>query len=259
MWCDMDPLSIVIAILPVFLIGLFIYKKDKKKESSNLLFRLFLGGVASCYPAVIFELLLGSVLPEMEYMNFFQMFIYAFFVIALSEEICKWFFIYKISYHHDEFDSLYDMIVYASFVALGFACFENILYVSDNGIVTGLVRAVTAVPGHVCDGILMGSYLALAKVNEHKGDKKLAKKYKYLSILIPIITHGIYDFCLFWGEPIFIGIFLIFVIALFIICFKKVKETSSNNYKFKYKHNFCTKCGTPVTSRFCTKCGKEHN
>ena len=56
------------------------------------------------------------------------------------------------------------MIVYASFVALGFACFENILYVSDSGIVTGLIRAVTAVPGHVCDGILMGSYLALAKL-----------------------------------------------------------------------------------------------
>jgi RsiW-degrading membrane proteinase PrsW (M82 family) len=70
------------------------------------------------------------------------------------------------------------MIVYASFVALGFACFENLLYVSDTGVFTGVVRAFTAIPGHVCDGVLMGSYLALAKLYQIKGDLKLSNKYK---------------------------------------------------------------------------------
>ena len=84
-------------------------------------------------------------------MNFIQLLFYVFVVIALVEEASKWFFVYKISYNHNEFDSLYDMIVYASFVALGFACFENILYVYSSGIVTGFVRAVSAVPGHVCE------------------------------------------------------------------------------------------------------------
>ena len=127
---------------------------------------------------------------------------FVFIVIALVEELCKWFFLYKISYNHSEFDSLYDMIVYASFVALGFACFENLLYVYSTGIVTGLVRAFSAVPGHVCDGILMGSYLSLAKINNLRGNHKLSKKYILLSIVIPMIAHGIYDFCLFWNNPI---------------------------------------------------------
>lgn len=256
---DLSVLSLVVAILPVILIGVYIYKKDRIKESYNLLIKLFIVGISSCYPAILLSLLLGSFFPEMESMNFLQMFLYVFVVIALVEEFCKWFFLYKITYNHDEFDSLYDMIVYASFVALGFACFENVLYVSSTGIVTGLVRAVTAVPGHVCDGILMGSYLALAKNNQVNGNYELSKKYKILSIFIPVITHGIYDFCLFWDNPIFIIIFIIFVISLFIICFRKIKEISKNNIKFKDRNKYCTGCGNPVNSNFCTICGKRNN
>jgi RsiW-degrading membrane proteinase PrsW (M82 family) len=191
-------------------------------------------------------------------MNFIQLFIYVFIVIALVEEICKWFFLYKISYNHNEFDSLYDMIVYASFVALGFACFENILYVSSSGIVTGLVRAVSAVPGHVCDGILMGSYLSLAKVNDLNGNMNLSRKYKILSILIPMITHGIYDYCLFTNNFIFIILFYIFVVIIYIITFKKIKRFSSINRKMKYRYNYCGICGTIVNSNYCPGCGRKN-
>ena len=254
----MSVLSFIVAVLPVFLIGLFIYKKDGERESSKLLFKLFMFGVISCFPAVFLGLLVGSFFPAEENMNFLQMFLYVFLSVALVEEFCKWFFLYKVSYNHDEFDTLYDMIVYASFVALGFAGFENILYVSSYGIATGLVRAVSAIPGHVCDGILMGSYLALSKMNLIKGNQEDAKKYKIFSLIIPVIAHGIYDFCLFWGSNLFIIIFVIFVISLFIICYKKVKKVSSNNIKFKYKNNYCTVCGNPINSRFCTGCGREN-
>ena len=254
----MSFLSIVIALLPIVLIGLFIYHRDKKREPSKLLFKLFVCGVSSCYPAVLLELIISSFFPDIEYMNFLQIFLYAFFGIALIEELCKWFFVYKISYNHDDFDSLYDMVVYSSFVSLGFACFENILYVSSSGISTGLLRAITAVPGHVCDGILMGSYLSLAKVNELNGNHDNSKKFKILSLLIPMITHGIYDFCIFIENNIFILIFVIFVRCIFVICFKKVKDISTNNYKFRYKNKYCISCGLTVNSRFCPRCGKEN-
>ena len=251
-------MSILIALLPIVLIGLFIYKNDKFKEPSNLLFKLFMFGVVSCFPAIVLELIVSNFFPEMEYMNVLEMFLYAFLGIALVEEVCKWCFLYKIAYTHDEFDSLYDMIVYASFVALGFACFENVLYVYSNGIATGLVRAISAVPGHVCDGIFMGSYLSLAKENELRGNIILAKRFKIYSLIVPIVIHGIYDFCLFCGIPLFLFIFVIFVITIFIICFRKVKEVSSRDMVFKYKNNYCTKCGLRITSRFCTRCGNEN-
>lgn len=249
----------IIAILPIILIGLFIYKKDREKESSGLIFRLFLGGIGSCFPAVILELFVGSFFPETPDMNFFQLFLYVFFGIAFVEEVCKWFMVYKISYNHNEFDSLYDMIVYASFVALGFACFENILYVMDSGIVTGVMRAITAVPGHVCDGILMGSYLALAKFNHVKGNVSLSKKYFRMSIIVPFIMHGIYDYCLYLGYPIFVCIFIIFVITLFVICFKKIIDISKNDIKFVFKNKYCVRCGNMVNSNYCPRCGNKNN
>ena len=51
---------------------------------------------------------------------------------------------------------------------------------------------------------------------------------------------------------------MIFVITIFIICFKKVKQISKNNIKFKYTNNYCVNCGLPVTSRFCDRCGEEN-
>ena len=150
---------------------------------------------------------------------------------ASFEEVCKWLIVYRVSYNHRDFDSLYDMIVYASFVALGFACFENVLYVFEAGILTGLARAVTAVPGHVCDGIFMGLYLAFSKYYYVNGNISLGKKYKRLSLIIPIITHGIYDFCLFLKSTLFIYIFLVYVAIIFAICFKKINQISRNNIK----------------------------
>ncbi|MBQ2872643.1 MAG: PrsW family intramembrane metalloprotease [Bacilli bacterium] len=255
----MDFLSFVVAILPVFLIGLYIYKNDTDKESSKFLFKMFMYGILSCFPAAFLSLFIGNFFPAEGDMNFIQMFLYVFISIALVEEFCKWILLYKGSYNHSEFDTLYDMIVYASFVSLGFACFENILYVSDSGIATGLIRAVTAVPGHVCDGILMGSYLALAKINMVRGNRKLSNKYMTLSLFIPVLTHGIYDFCLFWGSYLFVAIFSIFVIILYIICIKKVKQYSNNDLKFRYKNKYCPYCGTLVNSSYCPKCGNKNN
>ena len=40
----------------------------------------------------------------------------------------------KISYNDNAFNEYYDAILYCVFVALGFACFENLLYVYQNGI-----------------------------------------------------------------------------------------------------------------------------
>ena len=254
----MSLLSFIISVLPVILIGLYIYKKDNDKESSKLLFKLFMGGVLSCIPAVILGLVTGGFFPSEGEMSFVQLFLYVFISIALVEEFCKWFFVYKISYNHEQFDTVYDMVVYASFTALGFACIENILYVYDSGIVTGIVRAISAVPGHVCDGILMGSYLGLAKVNQVRGNYGLSKKYKIFSIVIPVITHGIYDFCLFWGSVLFVLIFIVFVIVLYIICIRKVKEIAASDLRFKYKDNYCTNCGRFVDSNFCPVCGKKH-
>ncbi len=70
-----------------------------------------------------------------------------FVVVALSEEGFKYLLLKKRTWYSSEFNCQFDGVVYAVFVALGFALWENISYVLMYGLGTAAIRAVTAVPG----------------------------------------------------------------------------------------------------------------
>lgn len=251
-----------ISILPVFLIGMFIYKKDKNKEPTKLLIKLFLGGMGSCFLVTIISIILELIFPifaaDTKNLNLIELAIHVFIGVALVEEFCKWLVAYKISYNDKNFDEFYDAIVYCIFVSLGFACLENLLYVYQYGIVTGIIRALLAVPGHACNGMFMGYYLGLSKIGALNNRKDIKTKNIILSILIPTITHGIYDYCLFSERTIFIILFFIFVIFVYVYVIKKIKKISSINRKMKYKDNYCPNCGHVVDSNFCPICGRKN-
>lgn len=251
-----------ISILPVFLIGMFIYKKDKNKEPTKLLIKLFLGGMGSCFLvtiiSIILELIFSIFAADTKNLNLIELAIHVFIGVALVEEFCKWLVAYKISYNDKNFDEFYDAIVYCIFVSLGFACLENLLYVYQYGIVTGIIRALLAVPGHACNGMFMGYYLGLSKIGALNNRKDIKTKNIILSILIPTITHGIYDYCLFSERTIFIILFFIFVIFVYVYVIKKIKKISSINRKMKYKDNYCPNCGHVVDSNFCPICGRKN-
>ena len=251
-----------VSVLPVVLFGLYIYKKDREKESARLLVKLFLGGIGSCFLVSIVSLILELIFPflssNVKDLNLIELLIYVFIGIALVEESCKWVMAYKISYNDKGFDELYDAILYCVFVALGFACFENLLYVYNGGVGTGILRALLAVPGHACDGMFMGYYLGLSKISILNNRKDLQRKNLILSIVVPTISHGIYDYCLFANNNIFLVFFFIFVICMYVYVVKKIKKTSSINRKMKYKDNYCPNCGRIVDSNFCPTCGRKN-
>ena len=252
-----------ISILPVFLIGMYIYKKDSQKEPTKLLTKLFLGGIGSCFLVLIVSFILSLIFPilsaDTTNLNSVELIIRVFLGVALIEESCKWIIAYKISYNDKEFDELYDAILYCIFVSLGFACFENLLYVYQNGVGTGIVRALLAVPGHACDGLFMGYYFGLSKISILNKRKDLQRKNIILSIVVPTIAHGIYDYCLFVENIIFIIIFFIFVIWMYIYALKKIKMISSINRKMKYQDNYCPNCGRVVDSNFCQIYGRKND
>ena len=165
---------------------------------------------------------------------------------------------YSISFHSKEFDEVYDVIVYSVFAALGFAFLENLFYVYENGVMTGIVRAIFAVPGHACDGVFMGYYLGLAKISRLNGKKDLSRKNLILSILVPAIMHGIYDYCLFTENVIFVVIFLVFVVLIYVFSIRKVKRISSITKKIIYKYNYCPNCGRVVDCNYCPDCGNKN-
>lgn len=247
---------LIIAIIPIYLIGLYIYKKDNDKESKKLLAKLFMSGIISCFLVILPTPIINLIFPSIENLNLIGLFFYVFIGIALIEELCKWIMVYKITYNHSEFNHIYDAIVYSCFVSLGFAGFENILYVAEYGLYTGLIRAISAIPGHVCNGVIMGNYLGKAKQEQIKNSNKTEKKYLILSILIPTITHGVYDYCIFTQRNSFIVFFIIFLIVLYIYSIHKVKKVSKiKNNLIEKLPNYCPHCGTKTTENFCSNCG----
>lgn len=255
-------LMLFLAVLPVVLILIFVYNKDKSKEPLGLLIKLFVLGILSCFLVLAISGGMEKIFPfmqgEIDDKSFLDTLLYAFIGVALVEEFCKWVMLYFVGYKSEEFDELYDILVYSIFVSLGFAFFENILYVVGNQTLSiVLLRAVSAVPGHACDAVFMGYYLNLAKQYYYKDRKDIERKNILLSILIPAILHGIYDFCLMSGYTILILIFIIFVIFLYSISLKKLKELSESNKKIKFKNNFCGVCGGKVEGEFCGVCGTK--
>jgi RsiW-degrading membrane proteinase PrsW (M82 family) len=142
-------------------------------------------------------------------------------VAAFSEELFKYLALYVVIWKSPEFNEKFDGIVYATYVSLGFAAVENLLYVMDGGMSTGLLRAITAVPAHAIFGITMGYYFGLARFYE-----KQARQLKIKALAFPILLHGIYDFILFTEIGWLLIVFVAFVVYLYLSGLKRMKELS---------------------------------
>lgn len=249
---------LLLSILPVFVICCFVYLKDKNKESLKLLLKLLVFGSISSIPIIFFELLIGSFFPTEESLNLITLFFYVFISIAFVEELWKLLMVYWGSFNHREFNNLYDMIIYSTFVSMGFALVENILYVVQGGFNVGIMRSFLSVPAHGCFGVMMGYYLGLSKISLINNNFNLHKRNLLLSIFVPTILHTLYDYFLLSNMFFLVIIFFIFIFIIFIICIRKVLYVSKNARDFGIKSKYCIKCGNPVNNKFCPKCGNEN-
>ena len=227
---------LLIAVLPVCILLYYIYRKDINKEPKELLFKIFFLGFLSSIPIFFIELYLDFFFSTDGVDNFFQIFFLIFVSISLIEEGFKWFIVKKVGYSHKEFDEIYDIIVYATFASLGFACIENIVYVLESGYRIALLRGITAIPAHASFGIIMGYYLYKAKVCEL--DKRDGKENNlFLSLVIPSLLHTLYDsfliYCISTKKTIFVFIFFIFNFLLVIFSFYLVRKVSKLQQSLK--------------------------
>lgn len=222
----MQLIFLYLAILPSILLGYYIYKKDVvEKEPFSLLLRSFIGGIVAGIIVIILSILLK--VSEFPMENMTQILIYSFILVALLEEGVKFLITYLLCYKKKEFNYRYDGIVYASFVSLGFASYENILFIFEHSnLQTALYRGILTVPAHVFFAIFMGYYLGNAKHFKRYKSPKKEKSNLLQAFLIPVMLHGFFDFCLFSGNAAGLIFFLIFIFLLYLICFKKVKEVS---------------------------------
>lgn len=216
------------ALAPAVLLFFYIRKKDKvEPEPMKLLLLMALGGALTTIPAAILELIGGAVLGIVftEGSPVFN-FIESFFIVALAEEGCKYIVLLLTSWWSKEFNYTYDAVVYAVSVSLGFAALENVLYVFQGGFSTAILRALTSVPGHMIFAVFMGYHYGIAKKAFCSKKVGLTITAFVISLVLPMLIHGFYDFCLFMQSWFFTLIFLGFYVVVTVLGFLVVNKLS---------------------------------
>jgi len=230
-------LYILLALLPAIILMAFILWRDKvRPEPAKELILAFLMGLLTLPMAIFLETSaakLGLVPSSLD--NWRDCLGMAFVGAAIPEELVKiiilWAF-FKWRKHQNEF---MDGIVYAVCIGLAFAAAENIRYVlaamdlipmytTEYVYATGVVRALTAVPGHFGFAVIMGYFYSFYLFSKYRKTMYLA-----LAFIVPVLFHGLYDFFAFmqylptmWQTVISFAFFLVFFL-LNNLCVKAIR------------------------------------
>jgi protease PrsW len=189
----MIPALLILAISPGIAIVLFIYFRDKyEREPFGMIVSCFFLGFLTIIPPIFIELAFERFNPEhLPPPSSFEIFMYAFMIVGLSEELSKFLLLRTFPYNTQQFNEPFDGIVYSVVISMGFATAENIFYVMQSGAGTGFLRMFTAVPGHAAFGVIMGYFVGLSKFRQHNFGLLLA------GLVMAVIAHGFYDYFLF--------------------------------------------------------------
>lgn len=230
-----------LALIPVAFLLLYIYRKDRiQPEPIKNLVKGVIYGIGSCFIVFAYAEIVGGG----DNLNGVED---AFIMAAIPEECAKLIMLWLLVRRMKEFDEPFDGIVYAVCIGMGFAGFENVLYLIDNSdslLSVGVMRGISAVPGHFCFAVAMGYYYSAVKFG---GDRHRTTN-KVLTLVAPIFMHGIYDSLLSLPEDIMwiaIIVWIVFCIRMFFMAHKHIKSmrtppipqatTDENNNNNLYK------------------------
>jgi len=213
-------LTLLFTIVPPILILLFFVLTDKFKEPKITIITVFFLGFLICLPA--------GILNQLSHDFFFNGSDYSenltgsFLGPAWAEELLKFSILYLIILKRDEFNEPMDGLVYGVVVSLGFATYENYTYVYEWASTVAKeenydflkfsyhvakARSYSAIPMHGLNGAVMGYYFGLYAFSGNKN-------YLALSLILPYLFHGFYNFL---GWPYMMIIIVILIIFSLIL------------------------------------------
>ena len=218
-----------LAIIPGLLLIIYVYGKDKvEKEPIGLIIKVIFCGILSCIAAGFIEQAESYVLPQYPEGSVEYAVQTSFLMAALVEETVKYIAMRIPTWKHHAFNYRFDGIVYGMSSAVGFAIYENIMYVATYGFQTGIVRAFTAVPLHAFCGAFMGAFYSYSKKASILG--KSPAPYTILAFLVPMLIHGTYDTFAFLGEEGTMPL-LVLVVILYISAITMIRKMSRADYR----------------------------
>ena len=190
---------IAAAVVPVFVPILFwagyhYYKDHRLPEPLHHLLLAFALGMGSFWLGMLLYEALGIVglrydAYGLALTNRVGLFAYAILAIGMIEEFVKLIPFLIVVLKFAEFDEPIDGIIYASFIALGFAAVENYQYLSFLTPLEALGRGFAGPAVHIVFASVWGFYIGCAKL---RGEPLLA--VSLLTLAVTAVLHGLYDF-----------------------------------------------------------------
>jgi RsiW-degrading membrane proteinase PrsW (M82 family) len=216
--------AFLIGLIPALLWIWFWLKEDVHPEPAKMITLSFLGGMAG----VIFVL----PLQELVYEILQRQSPLSFTLWAAIEELFKFLLVYFIALRNKTTaDEPVDDIIYLIVSALGFATFENTLFLLEpirNGdilgtIINGNMRFLGASLVHIMSSGIIGICMGISFYKS----KKLREIYTFFGLVMAIILHTSFNLFIMNGNGK--DIFLIFGsvwigIVLLLLLFEKVKH-----------------------------------
>ena len=207
--------TFLLTIVPSIILLLYFTLSDKFKEPTSAVLLVFFLGFLICLPAGILNGLSHDFFYDGS--KYSENLTSSFLGPAWAEELLKFSILYLIVLKRNEFNEPMDGLVYGVVVSLGFATYENYTYVyewaeqiaKDEGYDFGelsylvaLGRSYSAIPLHGLNGAVMGYYFGMYVFSGNKN-------YLILSLILPYLIHGFYNY-LVWPNPMYIIVFLLF-------------------------------------------------
>jgi protease PrsW len=177
--------------------------------------------------------------------------------IGVIEEACKFLPLAIYIYPKRYFNEYTDGIIYFALAGLGFGLPENILYSIQFGAATGFSRIFLTPFFHAATTGLVGYFLIRAKMGHH------SRLQVGLVLVGAMILHGLYDFGLASGVPIFMMISIALTITASALLFYFYLRATILDQQLGVSavghNNFCRACGqaNPDHHLYCTRCGRR--
>jgi RsiW-degrading membrane proteinase PrsW (M82 family) len=188
-------------VVPVLFWAWYHYYKDRHlpEPVGHLFLAFLLGGVAFALGKLLYA---GLGLVGLRFDAFLladtdrtALLLYAMLAIGPIEEIAKLVPFLLVIRHFPEFDEPIDGIIYASFIALGFAAVENLHYLQFLDTGAAYARGFAGPVVHIVFASIWGYYIGRAWLR-----RRAVAATVLASLALTAFIHGVYDFAVI-GLP----------------------------------------------------------
>ncbi|HEY4515274.1 MAG TPA: PrsW family glutamic-type intramembrane protease [Candidatus Paceibacterota bacterium] len=212
---------------PLVWLWYWLREDTRRPEPRKLLvITFFFGAAIVLIPVLPLQALANNMLPS----GVFLLLVWAFI-----EEISKFGVAFFVDFRNKSYNEPIDAMIYLITIALGFAAFENTLFIfkelNQSGvhisIITALIRFIGATLLHVCSSATIGSFVALSYC------RSLKDKILFIStgVILATVIHTLFNFFILSkgtleGSGGIISVFSVLWIGVIclLLFFEKVKQ-----------------------------------